>query len=252
MRSKPLVVAHRGAAAYAPENTLEAFNLALKMKADALEMDVRMTADGVLVLHHDRGVKQGRRRYWIDKINFSKLRKIDNQILTLEEALRRFGPKIGLELDLKPEGIEEKTVKLLRKYKPRKRVVIKSVSARVLEKLKKLYPSAILSHSSCELRDSRDLAKRRAIRALCYFLSLTGKPLILRLIKRRTRKTKVDFVSLHYRLATKKIIEFFHRKGVAVSIWTINDAKLARKFLGFRVEALITDRPDIIRRVVDE
>jgi glycerophosphoryl diester phosphodiesterase len=53
-------------------------------------------------------------------------------------------------------------------------------------------------------------------------------------------------------LATKKIIEFFHRKGVAVSIWTINDAKLARKFLGFRVEALITDRPDIIRRVVDE
>lgn len=252
MNKKPLVIAHRGAAAYAPENTLEAFALALKMGADGLEMDVRMTKDGVLILSHDRGVKAGRRRSWIDKIKFSKLKKIKNgEIPTLEEALSKFGRITALELDLKQEGIEEAVVKLLKKYQPKKKIVIKSVSIKVLKKFKKLYPSAVLSHSSCELRDSRDLAKRRAIRALCYFLSLTGKPLILRFIKRRTRKAGVDFVSLHYRLANKKLIDFFHRKGVKVSVWTINDEELGKKFLDFKVEALITDRPDIIRKMVD-
>ena len=112
----PLIIAHRGASAYEKENTLKAFLLAGKMGADVVEMDVRQTKDGVLILHHDRGIKKGRKRFWVDKIDYSKLKEIaSGEVERLEEALQK--SKVIFYLDIKQEGMEENISKLLKKYK---------------------------------------------------------------------------------------------------------------------------------------
>ena len=109
---KTLVWAHRGASAYAPENTLEAFQKAVDLKADGIELDVQMTKDGTLVVIHDEMVDRvSGASGWVKDYTYEKLKKIDvnlrfaqygpQYIPTLEEVcelIRPTGLTINVEL----------------------------------------------------------------------------------------------------------------------------------------------------------
>jgi glycerophosphoryl diester phosphodiesterase len=113
---EPIAFAHRGAKAYAPENTLEAFELALKLGANGLESDVWTTADGEVVLDHDGVVRQSFGR----KTPIASVRRaqLPSHIPTLAELLDRCGTAYHLSLDLKDAASGEAVVAVIRDTAP--------------------------------------------------------------------------------------------------------------------------------------
>jgi glycerophosphoryl diester phosphodiesterase len=112
----PIMFAHRGARAHAPENTIEAFQLALKLGATGLESDVWLTADEEVVLDHDGEVKRGR----IRKVPIASLRReeLPEHIPTLSELIATCGTELHLSLDLKAPGTGDAVVDVLRREAP--------------------------------------------------------------------------------------------------------------------------------------
>ena len=111
----PIAFAHRGARAYAPENTLEAFRLALRLGATGLESDVWLTADGVAVLDHDGIVRRRGRKIPIAEINFEVLPR---HIPSLSAMLEAVDGNFEFSLDIKnPEALEP-TIKAVRNQRP--------------------------------------------------------------------------------------------------------------------------------------
>jgi glycerophosphoryl diester phosphodiesterase len=98
LRRPPIGFAHRGARAHAPENTLEAFGLALRLGATGLESDVWLTADGVAVLDHDGVVRTGMRRSPIGQLTRAQL---PPHLPALEDVYAQFGTGFELSLDVK-------------------------------------------------------------------------------------------------------------------------------------------------------
>lgn len=112
----PIMFAHRGARAHAPENTIEAFALALRLGATGLESDVWLTADDEVVLDHDGEIRRGIGR----KVPISQLRRdeLPDHIPTLGELVAACGTDYQLSLDLKAPGTGEAVVDVLRDVAP--------------------------------------------------------------------------------------------------------------------------------------
>jgi len=112
----PITFAHRGARAYAPENTIESFALALKLGATGLESDVWVTADGVTVLDHDGEIRVGRfRRRPIGELRHDEL---PAHIPTLAELFDACGTDYQLSLDLKGPGTGDAVIRVVREHAP--------------------------------------------------------------------------------------------------------------------------------------
>ena len=111
------VIAHRGASAYAPENTLASFEMALAMHADAIETDVRLTSDGVLVLCHDARIDRvSNGTGEVASLSFAELAALDfglwkgeqyvkERIVSAAQFIERYGPRCPLVLEIKGEGV---------------------------------------------------------------------------------------------------------------------------------------------------
>ena len=108
------IIAHRGASADAPDNSFEAFELAIEQKADLIETDVRVTADGVLVLEHDGEVDGLEVRY----STLAKLREAKPHLLTVAGALNRFGARIPFCFEFKAADVEHALVYLVKDVVP--------------------------------------------------------------------------------------------------------------------------------------
>jgi glycerophosphoryl diester phosphodiesterase len=111
LRRPPIGFAHRGARAHAPENTLEAFRLAVRLGATGLESDVWLTADGEAVLDHDGVVRSGLRRRPIAECRRDEL---PEHIPTLAELYAEIGTSLDLSLDVKDPAAFERTVEVAR------------------------------------------------------------------------------------------------------------------------------------------
>ena len=114
-----LRIGHRGAAGHAPENTLAAIQKGIALGVDFVEIDVRRTADDVLVVLHDTTVNRttnGRGR--IDHLSLQEVKKFNagngEHIPTLEEVLKMAGGRAGLVLELKTKGLAQQTVESVR------------------------------------------------------------------------------------------------------------------------------------------
>lgn len=111
----PIAFAHRGARAHAPENTLEAFELALRLGATGLESDVWVTADGVAVLDHDGVVRRGVRRIPISRLDAADL---PDHIPTLDDLYRTCGTDFRLSLDIKTPAAYDIVADVVRNRSP--------------------------------------------------------------------------------------------------------------------------------------
>lgn len=126
------IIAHRGASGYAPENTIAAFDLAVKMNADMIELDVQLTKDRqIVVIHDDRVDRTTNGSGFVKDFTLEELQKLDagswygpafqgERIPTLEAVLKRYHKKIGLLIELKGHpsqvGIEEEVGQLLGQF----------------------------------------------------------------------------------------------------------------------------------------
>lgn len=151
---KIFVIAHRGASAYAPENTFPAFELALKMGSCGVETDIHITKDNVPVLIHDSMVDRttnGTGR--VNELTLEEIKRLDagswfstefagTQIPTLEEFLKAFGHKVHLVLEIKDGKATEKTFTLVRDLGLLKESTFISFNMEVLKEIMRLEPNA--------------------------------------------------------------------------------------------------------------
>ena len=231
-----LVIAHRGASATAPENTLAAFRLAAEQHTDFVELDVQESGDGqVLVVHDSDLMKVGRDATKIWEGDAAQLRAVDigsyrgpqfsaERVPTLAEALATCKGGCRVVVELKSYGhnqqLEERVVAIVEAAGMEGDCIFMSLDHEMMRKLKALRPS---------WRVGLLVAK-----AICDLTEL-----------------KADFLAVEARMATRRFVWRAHRAGQDVYIWTVNDAAWMFMGLSRGVDGLITDKPDLARAVIE-
>jgi glycerophosphoryl diester phosphodiesterase len=201
-------VGHRGAPAVAPENTLRSLQAAVELGCDMLEFDVWPLRDGSIVLAHSP-------------------RELPVESATLAEALELCGdrfPNVGLQLDLKRRGMEEKVAAALRRYGVRERTWVSAFDAAVLRRFADVDPPVPRSYT------------------LRYGLSRASFP---RRVPTLLARARASSLTLHHSLVSDAAIERAHELDAAVYVWTVNDATRAQTFIDAGADGIITDDPRI-------
>lgn len=219
------VIGHRGARALAPENTLLAIHAAAKCKADLVEVDVRLSKDGVLVLMHDETVDRttiGKGK--VEDLFLAQLQSEDTigegqRVPTLAEAVALTGELgLGIVVEMKEEGIE----------------------ALVADELKG--STALVTsfyHSSLQaIKEISDLKTGIIIS------SLPVRPVEL--------AVWAGADAIFPKRTNPRLFQEAHRRGIKVYPWTINSAEEANWLLRLGADGLVTDDPCLIRKVADQ
>lgn len=253
---RPLVYAHRGGAALRPENTIAAFDNGLSLGADGLEFDVRLSRDGVVVVHHDATLERttnGRGSlamctadelahidagYWFTSADARKNRSEPvsypyrgqgHGIPRLQQVLSRYpGVPLIIELKVNDPELARRTIQEIRAARATDRVSLGSFGWRVLRMARKLEPCIPTGASREEVR-------------LALYRSWIRWPLG----KEAYREFQVPERSGPTRVVSRNFIRHAHRVGLPVKVWTVNNPADMRRLLEWGVDALISDRPDL-------
>lgn len=223
----PLIYAHRGASAEAPENTIEAFALAREQGADGVELDVRRTADGAMAVHHDAALHDGR------VIVETTRSELPDSVPTLTEALDAcLGLIVNIEIKNSPYDVDhdpgrrlaDQVVALLAERQGRDRVLISSFDLRTVDRVRELAPhldTGFLSFVSPDGSAAIDLAVER------------GHPAV--------HPHESDVVATYVARA--------HAAGLVVNTWTVDDPQRLAGLAELGVDGVVTNVPAVARRV---
>jgi glycerophosphoryl diester phosphodiesterase len=227
--SRPLVFAHRGGSALAPENTMDAFANGISLGADGIELDVHLSRDGVVVVHHDATVDRTTAgRGAVAALTVADLARLD--VPALGDVLARFrDPRVIIELKVNSVELAAAVVDVVRRADAVDRVCLGSFGLRVLRAARAIEPALATS------------AAREEVRWALY-RSWVGWP--------SRRASYAGFQVPEWagttRIVSKGFVEAAHRAGHGVQVWTVDREDDARRLLGWGVDALITDRPDAL------
>ena len=225
MLQLPKIIGHRGAAAYAPENTLASFREARRRGATWVEIDVKLTADGVPIVMHDESLK---RTTGIDRLVAETPRAdLPAEVPTFEAAIACFAELgLGCNVEIKPcEGREQETARV------------------TVETLRRSWPAhlpppLLSSFKEASLATARALAPEFA-RAI--LLDKIGEDW-----RQRAEAVGAAGVNTNGKWLTAPGAVEIRRVGYALSVYTIDDADVAKALIGMGVQCVITDVPDLI------
>ena len=218
------VIAHRGASAAAPENTVEAFRLAREIGAGWVELDARRTADGAIVVHHDAVLPDGRNIVDLDRS------QVPAPICELDEALDACaGMSVNIEVknwpedpDFDPqESVAKAVVALVRERGDQARVLVSCFHRPTIDMVHELDPSiptAMLGYQPPEGWAG-------------YVADLAA----------------AGHSAIHpwYPLADAEVVGLAHDAGLEVNVWTVNDPEHMADLVSYGVDGLCTDVPDV-------
>lgn len=247
----PLVMAHQGGEGLRPSNTMVAFQNAMDLGVDVLEMDVHSTADGVLVLIHDDSVDRttgGSGR--VNDLTFAELQALDAghywtdddgqtypyrdqgiRIPAIEEVLRAFpGMPLNIEIKQAVPSIAGDLCELLRRYSMTEKALVASFHPVSLEEFRSLCPEVATSMLESEIRQF-------------FVLNRIG---LATLFAPPGQAFQVPETSGDTLILTKHFINGAHANNIAVHAWTINETEDMARLLELGLDGIITDRPDRI------
>lgn len=257
-RPTPLIIGHRGASALAPENTLAAFRRAIDDGADGIEMDVRLANDNVAVVVHDADlIRTARISGKVGKMTSGQLSLVDvgtwfdldssngstsefrgQHIPTLDETLsflREYSGRIYIELKCKDSEVESLTAAVarsLRLYGKEEQIIVKSFKLSVIPHIKRSCPK---------------------VTTAALFA-----PKIMTVLRKEKHMVKIavdfgaDELSVHYSLATRKLMDKAQHRGLPVAIWTADNPRWVKRALKLGVTAIITNDPARLLKKRDE
>ena len=228
---KVICCAHRGAMAYAPENTMKAFRLAADMGADMIELDVHLTRDGAAVVNHDPEFSRaGPAGGKIKNMTLGEVRAVRIQgepVPTLEEALLLCKER-GMEINIECKACEaaREIVRLVRETGMRERTLVSSFSTRALAACKQLDPEISVGYLTLPLLHPAAFGPARRLRCASINPNLTG--------------------------LTRRFVAAAHKRGIKVIPWTVNDARNMRRLIAAGADGIITNKPDLLNKIKKE
>ena len=239
------IIAHRGASAYYPENTLPSFEGAIAMGADMVELDVQLSSDKEVVVFHDEKISHctnGRGR--VSDHTLASLKKLDagswfdkkfknTKIPALAEVLDICKNKIAVNIEIKTEavgrmffgGIEEKCLKIVEQAGMRKHVVFSSFDPRAIMHLKEIDPTVTA--------------------AVLFEKKLYGSKLPSDVME----SVGADAFNCSVAEFNKKWLVNIKSNNIHVNIYTVDNATKMERFLKMGVDGIFTNKPDILKRV---
>ncbi|MCM3743946.1 hypothetical protein M3193_07295 [Sporosarcina luteola] len=256
---KFLIIAHRGASAYAPEHSFLSYGLAVQMKADYIELDVHMTKDGELVSMHDpfvhlpNGIKQ------IAEVDFHELKKVHREskfdgklavslpegidplrIVTTEEIFSYFQDDVNYYIELKSPasypGIEDALLGQLRAFgllpladTELPKVILQSFDARSLKSIHEQEP-AIPLIQLYSIKNETTLTKIRLEKVAEY----------------------ASGIGVDKSVVTEELVELAHDEDLHVHPFTVNEEKEIRRMIEIGADGIFTDVPDVAVEIVEE
>ncbi len=231
------VLAHRGASGERPPgNTWSAFERAVEIGVDHIETDVQISADGVIVVYHDDRLDATTTGHGtIGEHGWGELsslrycadgRPTDQGLVRLDELLVRW-PQVAFNIDVKVDDAVVPVVRLLQRIDARDRVCVASFGWRRIRRLRSL------------LGDGWCTAAARGEIAAARFASWTRLPVVLGcdVVQAPRRARGVTVID-------RRFVDWCHRTGVAVHVWTVDDPDAAQHLRDLGVDALITDHPE--------
>jgi len=234
---KTKILAHRGASAYRPENTIPAFELAIEQKAEGLELDVHLSKDGEVVVAHDltlERVSDGKGR--ICDYNIAELKKLNfskpipgyqpttvPHLAEVYQLVANTDLIVNVELKTTEElypTLPEKLVQLEKEYNMKGRVIYSSFNHYSLLAIKHLNPEAEIG--------------------LLYDLGLVDPWAY-------AKHVKAEAINPHYYvlMALPETVARCHKEGIKVNTWTVDDPRVIGFLLSQNVDILMTNKPDI-------
>ena len=257
---RTLVIAHQGGDGVWPGDTLFAFEQAVAIGSDVLEMDAHITKDGRIVLMHDEAVDRTTDGTGlIEDMTLAELKQLDAaydwtndegatfpyrgqgiQVPTLDEVFEKF-PQMRYAIEIKKttNPMEQPMCDLIRKYGMQDRVVVASFHDAVMQNFRALCPEVTTSASRGEVTRYVLLGKA--------FLWGFYAPQF------QTIQPPYDPAdSLNIPIMTERFIRESQTKGIRVEPWTVNDPAIMKQYITWGVDGIITDRPDLMMEVLQE
>lgn len=229
-----LVIGHRGASGYAPENTMVSYKMAYDMGADMIELDIYMSKDGVPVIMHDNKVERTTDGDGdIQQMTLEQIKKLDagskfnkkfagEQVPTLEEVFAWASGKIPVNVEIKGEGCEKKLVELIKKYKMEKSVIVSSFNHEYIKKVRKLAPEITIAALVGKVDDLKALVN------YCH----------------------PDAVNPSFNNVTKKLVDEAHAMGLKVYTYTVNDQLSMKQMIAAGVDGIFTNYSDVLLKLL--
>ena len=250
--NKPLIIGHRGASALAPENTLAAFRKALADGADGVEFDVRLTKDGEVVVFHDATLRRlSDQKNLVSSLTVAELQRIDvgswfarrktnvagedfsgetiPTLLQLLDFLKDFKGLIYIELkcrDSEIEKLSKAVCEIISASHLLPQIIVKSFQLEVIPAVRKFCPTA----------------KTAALFA----------PKIMTILRKEKRLVNIadelgaDMISVHFSLATRKLMKKAEKLSLPVTIWTADNPRWIKRAFDLGLFAVITNNPAIL------
>ena len=238
----PIVFAHRGDEAHAPENTLSAFKQAVEKGTDGIEFDVKLTADGQVVVLHDQSVDRTTNGTGnVAKLSFAALRELDagkqfpgqfpgEKIPTLDEVFETVGKRVYMNIELKNyptpfDLLVPKVTDIIKKHSMEERVLFSSFLSLSLQKARKLLPDV-----------------PRGLLTIPGWMGAWG----------RTFGWRGDYTALNPPMVDINIglINQVHASGKRVIVWTVTAEEDIKRMIGLGVDGIITGDPALVLRLL--
>ena len=237
---RTLIAAHRGASAYAPENTLAAYRLAVEMGVEAIEVDVHLSRDGVPVVIHDPRLDRTTNAEGLVKDHSAaQLKQLDvgswfdtkfssERLPTLEELLLWAKGRTNLLIEIKNNpykygDIHRRVAELVQRHRMSAHVEIFSFDHTVAREAKAVDPSLLTG--------------------VCYAADPVSHSAL-------ATHANADVIHPNYNFCTPEAVEDAHSHGIFVTTWTVNAAEDARRLIDAGVDCIKTDHPDILIETV--
>ncbi len=242
-----LRIAHRGAAALEPENSLRGIEAALRYGVEMVEVDVRPCADGTLVLSHDDDLQRmTRHRGSVGASTLAALKTLDigkgERIPTLEEALDLMHGRVLVNLDLKRDSAGPRLLSAIDRAGSREETMLSGGARRAFAAFRELAPSI---HSACSLDATwSDLPCRVLGR-----YTPAGARGQAGWILRATRAANADSATLDWHLAAPAVVDLLHRADLPVLTWTVDDLPTLKALRLAGVDGVTSNRPDLLAQL---
>lgn len=220
-----LVIAHRGASAYEPENSLAAFRKARELGADGVELDIHLTADGIPIVHHDPEV-DGRAIGETPAADLRRHRLANGEpVPRLDEALRTIGPELYAFVEVKAlaPAHDEALLRALAAAPTQPRCHVHSFDHRIVKRLRRANADLTVGVLSCSypLEPARQLHQAGA-----------GE------------------LWQHHSLVDAALVGGVHARGGRLFVWTVDEPGEMRDLLRLGVDGICSNKPDVAREVV--